>query len=73
MLELMKNSVPAGGQLALAATWEAKETINAGVDGKQFFLQTGGDTVQETKLHDTIERNNADAKEPEVPAADSEK
>src|SRR5260370_35629282 len=25
MLELMKSSVPADGQLALAATWEAKE------------------------------------------------
>ncbi len=25
MLELIKNSVPAGGRLALAATWEAKE------------------------------------------------
>ncbi len=25
MLELMKTSAPAGGQLALAATWEAKE------------------------------------------------
>jgi quinol monooxygenase YgiN len=25
MLELMKNSAPAGGQLALAVTWEAKE------------------------------------------------
>lgn len=25
MLELMKSSAPAGGQIALAATWEAKE------------------------------------------------
>ena len=25
MLELIKNSAPAGGRLALAATWEAKE------------------------------------------------
>jgi len=39
------------------STWEAKETIDAGVtDGGNFFLQTGGDTKQGTELNATIKR-----------------
>jgi hypothetical protein len=52
---------------ASGATWEAKDTINAGVDGNLFFLQTGGDTVQETKLHGIIQRENKNAQPPDVP------
>lgn len=55
------------------ATWEAKTTINAGAEGKEFFLQTGGDTVQSTNLRDTIERTDADAKPPEVPEVEAGK
>jgi hypothetical protein len=53
---------------ASGAEWEAKDTINAGVDGKEFFLQTGGDTVQQTKLKDVMERADAGAAAPEVPS-----
>jgi len=52
---------------ASGAKFEARDTINAGVVGKAFFLQTGGDTHQETKLRASIERENGDAKPPEVP------
>jgi hypothetical protein len=47
-----------------SASWEAKTTINAGTEGKQFFLQTGGDTVEQTKLHDVIERSIGDEQPP---------
>jgi len=39
---------------ASSATWEAKETINAGTTGSTFFLETGGETVMKTPLHDTL-------------------
>jgi hypothetical protein len=45
---------------------EAKDTINAGVKGKEFFLQTGGDTVQETRLNSVVERQAAGSA-PSVP------
>ena len=38
------------------ADWEAKETINAGLDQNWFFLQTGGDTKQMLQLRSVIER-----------------
>jgi Domain of unknown function (DUF3472)/Domain of unknown function (DUF5077) len=49
---------------ASGASWEAKDTINAGVEDKSLFLQTGGDTKMETKLHDTITRPDADMTPP---------
>jgi hypothetical protein len=56
---------------ASGADWEAKTTINAGVDGKEFFLQTGGDTIQKTKLRDVIERPDADMTPPaDLPKAE---
>jgi hypothetical protein len=58
---------------ASGAIWEDKTTINAGAIGKQFFLQTGGDTAQETKLNSKIERVDADPTPPDLSAADSEK
>jgi hypothetical protein len=58
---------------ASGASWEAKDTINAGVEDKGFFLQTGGDTVETTKLHDVIERPASDEKAPEIPDLEDSK
>ena len=41
---------------ASSADWEAKETINAGLEGNWFFLQTGGDTKQSLQLRTVVER-----------------
>lgn len=49
---------------ASGADWEAKDTINAGLEGKLFFLQTGGDTKMETKLRSTIERPDSESTPP---------
>jgi hypothetical protein len=49
---------------ASGASWEAKETINAGVEDKSLFLQTGGDTKMETKLKEIITRPDADSTTP---------
>jgi hypothetical protein len=39
------------------STWEAKETVNAGLaEGGRFFLQTGGDTKQTTDLNATMKQ-----------------
>ncbi len=55
---------------ASQAEWEAKDTIDAGVDATAFFLQTGGDTKQQTELGDTIVRTPpADDAPPEHRAA----
>ncbi len=35
---------------ASGAEWESKENINAGVNGSNFILVTGGDTRQEVEL-----------------------
>jgi hypothetical protein len=53
---------------ASSSEWEAKETIDAGVEGAGFYLQTGGDTKTTTPLDRTIERNGSDSKQPDVPA-----
>jgi hypothetical protein len=42
---------------ASSASWEARETINAGLDDNWFFLQTGGDTRQEFELRNVIEKS----------------
>jgi hypothetical protein len=55
---------------ASGASWEAKDTINAGLDGNDFFLQTGGDTVQQTKLRDVMQRPDGGNTPPEVPTVD---
>ena len=47
--------------------WEAKETIDCGVTGEGFYLQTGGDTKRSMKLNDRIERKRKDASPPELP------
>ncbi len=53
---------------ASSSTWEAKETIDAGVTDGAFYLQTGGDTKTTTPLNSKIERPAGDVKAPEVPA-----
>ena len=41
---------------ASGAEWEAKESINAGVVGPEFFLVTGGDTKNTTPLRSKLTR-----------------
>ena len=53
---------------ASSSEWEAKDTIDAGVAGGRFYLQTGGDTRTTTPLNGEIERPAGDATPPEVPA-----
>jgi acetyl esterase/lipase len=53
---------------ASGATWEAKDTIDAGVAGNVFYLQTGGDTKTSNALNSTITRPTTDAKPPQLPA-----
>lgn len=38
------------------AEWEARESINAGLESDWFFLQTGGDTQQTLPLRSVVER-----------------
>jgi hypothetical protein len=53
---------------ASGATWEAKETIDAGVVKDRFYLQTGGDTKTSTRLGTRIERPAGSGTPPQVPA-----
>lgn len=41
---------------ASSATWEAKETIDAGLVGDRFYLQTGGDTTTSNPLRTILQR-----------------
>lgn len=52
---------------ASSATWEAQESIDAGVANGRFYLQTGGDTKMSHKLSATLERPAGDAHPPEMP------
>jgi hypothetical protein len=53
---------------ASGATWEAKETIDAGIDADHFYLQTGGDTKLSMELKGAIERQPNKRPPPDVPA-----
>ena len=53
---------------ASGATWEAKETIDAGVIKGQFYLQTGGATRTHTSLRSVMDRPTTDQKPPQVSA-----
>ena len=54
---------------ASSSTWEAKDTIDAGLANARFYLQTGGDTKTTTPLNSRLERPQpAHAKPPELPA-----
>lgn len=52
---------------ASGASWEAKETIDAGLVDNTFYLQTGGDTKTSTPLNSFIERKPDESKPPQVP------
>lgn len=52
------------------ATWEAKETIDAGVADGRFYLQTGGDTKTTIALNATINRSTAAAPPADLPAGE---
>ena len=52
---------------ASGATWEAKETIDAGAVKDRFYLQTGGDTHTTTKLNGSIQCSGHGKTPPEVP------
>jgi len=52
---------------ASGATWEAKETIDAGVVKEQFYLQTGGDTRTTTPLGTLMEHPAGSGTPPELP------
>ncbi|MGV3774054.1 MAG: DUF3472 domain-containing protein [Verrucomicrobiales bacterium] len=45
---------------ASSAEWEARDTINAGLSGSLFFLETGGDTKNQFELRSTLERSPLD-------------
>jgi hypothetical protein len=42
---------------ASGAEWEAKDTIDAGLEGNWYFLQTGGATKRKLDLHSILEIN----------------
>jgi len=52
---------------ASGATWEAKETIDAGVVGDDFYLQTGGNTKTTIPLKTLMERPAGKAVPPQLP------
>jgi len=52
---------------ASGASWEAKETIDAGVVKDRFYLQTGGDTKTTTPLRAYIERSAGKEPPPSLP------
>lgn len=51
---------------ASGASFEAKETIDAGLQGEQFFLQTGGATTRHLDLGSSIERLESTSQPPKV-------
>jgi hypothetical protein len=52
---------------ASGASWEAKDTIDCGLDAGGFYLQTGGETKTTTPLGTTIERPAGQGKVPALP------
>jgi hypothetical protein len=52
---------------ASGATWEAKETIDAGAVKDRFYLQTGGDTHMTNKLNGSFECRGHGKKPPALP------
>jgi hypothetical protein len=49
------------------ASWEAKNTIDGGVSGERFYLQTGGTTHQSREVGSKMERPATDSTPPEMP------
>jgi hypothetical protein len=52
---------------ASGASWEAKDTIDAGAVKDRFYLQTGGDTHTTTKLNGWIDCQGHGKQPPDVP------
>lgn len=52
---------------ASGASWEARDSIDAGIAGDRFYLQTGGETKTTTPLGSTIELPACAGGPPEVP------
>jgi hypothetical protein len=52
---------------ASGASWEARDTIDAGQLDGRFYLQTGGDTKTTTPLRSVIELPQADRTPPPIP------
>jgi hypothetical protein len=52
---------------ASGASWEAKDTIDAGAVKDRFYLQTGGDTRMTMKLNGSIECRGHGNQPPDVP------
>jgi hypothetical protein len=52
---------------ASGASWEAKETIDAGAVKDRFYLQTGGETKMSMKLNGTTECRDHSKEPPELP------
>ncbi len=53
---------------ASGAEWEAKDTINAGVVGADFFLATGGATTNTTPLKTLLVRSATEGKPSAIPS-----
>ena len=49
------------------ATWEAKDSVDAGLLGQSFYLQTGGDTHESRPVGSTIERTVDGQAAPQLP------
>ena len=56
---------------ASSATWEAKETIDAGTDRSWFYLATGGGTKRSRDLGTTIDLPTASTTRPSLPFFDA--
>ncbi len=52
---------------ASGASWEAKDTIDAGLVDNTFYLQTGGDTKTSTPLNSFLERKPKESQPPQIP------
>ena len=57
---------------ASSADWEARDTINAGLEDTWFFLQTGGETRTELPLRSILERPVLDVPLPDFDPAPKE-
>ena len=53
---------------ASGADWEAKDSIDAGISGDVFYLQTGGATKMSRALNSSIECPAGEVNPPEIPA-----
>jgi hypothetical protein len=61
------QQLPKAQFTASGASFEAKETIDAGLQGDQFFLQTAGATTRHLDLGSSLERPGSKNEPPQVP------